>query len=181
MCFFFSFTGDSYSSGTDVEVIHNKFCRKVFCVKKSTNLSSIYGELGRVPLSVIRKCDRIRYWLRILKLPQNSVVRLVYNMLKKKDADSNFTYNKHNWPYHVKKLLQSLGFYNLWINQEIETKNFQLIKQRIYDQYYQSWYSNINNSPSLHYYSIFKHSFTQEQYLNFISDKNLRIALCKFS
>ena len=82
--FFFNFTGNSYSFGTDVEVIHNKFCRKVLCVKKSTNLSSIYGELGRVPLSVIRKCDRIRYWLRILKLPQNSVVRLVYNMLKKK-------------------------------------------------------------------------------------------------
>ena len=76
----------SYSSGTDVEVIHNKFCRKVLCVKKSTYLSSVYGELGRVLLSIIRKCDMIRYWLRILKLPQNSVVRLVYNMLKK-DAD----------------------------------------------------------------------------------------------
>ena len=66
------------------------------------------------------------------------------------------------------------------MNQEIKTINFQLIKQRIYDQYYQSWYSNINKSPRLHYYSIFKHSFTHEQYLNFISDKNLRFALCKF-
>ena len=90
----------------------------------------------------------MRYWLRILKLPQNSIVRLVHNMLKK-DADSIFSYNKLNWAHHVKKLLQSLGFNNLLINQEIETINFQLIKQRIYDQYYQSWYSNINNSPRL--------------------------------
>ena len=35
----------------DVEVIHSKFCRWVLNVKKSTNLSGLYGELGRVPFS----------------------------------------------------------------------------------------------------------------------------------
>ena len=39
----------------DVELVHNKFCRKILHVRQSTNLNCLYGELGRVPLNVIRK------------------------------------------------------------------------------------------------------------------------------
>ena len=38
----------------DVEQIHTKFLRKILCVKKSTNLCGLYGELGRVPLAIMR-------------------------------------------------------------------------------------------------------------------------------
>ena len=34
----------------DIEIIHTKFCRWVLNVQKSTNLSGLYGELGRYPL-----------------------------------------------------------------------------------------------------------------------------------
>ena len=37
----------------DVELVHNKFCRKNLHVRQSTNLKFLYGELGRVPLNVI--------------------------------------------------------------------------------------------------------------------------------
>ena len=46
--------------------------------------------------------------------------------------------------------------------------------------YHQSWYTEINNSPRLSCYSRFKHSFIQEKYLSFISDKKYRTALCEF-
>ena len=58
---------------TDIELIHLKFLRRIFFffflggggggggVKKCTNLSALYGELGRYPLSVIRKIHMIRY------------------------------------------------------------------------------------------------------------------------
>ena len=39
----------------NVEQIHTKFLRKILCVKKSTNLCGLYGELGRVPLAIMRK------------------------------------------------------------------------------------------------------------------------------
>ena len=50
----------------DVEILHTKFCRWILNVKKSTNLSGLYGELGRVPLSIYRKISMIRYWIKIL-------------------------------------------------------------------------------------------------------------------
>lgn len=46
----------------DIEVIHTKFCRWVLNVKKSTNLSALYGELGRVPFIIQRKFNMIKYW-----------------------------------------------------------------------------------------------------------------------
>ena len=45
----------------DIETIHTKFCRWVLNVRKSTNLSGLYGELGRFPLSIYRKISMVRY------------------------------------------------------------------------------------------------------------------------
>ena len=157
----------SYSSATDVE--------SVPCVCKSTNLSGVYVQLGRVPLIIIRKCNMIRFWLKMIKSPENSIIRIIYNMLRN-DADMNVTYTGVNWAHHVKTLLQSLGFNDLWINQSEDSIKYETIIQRIYDQYYQSWYSNINNSLRLSYYRIFKHNFVQEKYLDFIHDKKLTLS-----
>ena len=50
----------------DVEKIHTKFCRWVLGVKKSTNLTGLYGELGRVPLIIKRKINILKYWVKLL-------------------------------------------------------------------------------------------------------------------
>ena len=57
-----------HAKGVEVEAIHTTFCRKVLCVKRSTHLTALYGELGIVPLIVIRKCNMIRYWIKNLRL-----------------------------------------------------------------------------------------------------------------
>ena len=44
----------------DIEILHTKFCRWVLNVKKYTNLSGLYGELGRVPLLIYRKISMTR-------------------------------------------------------------------------------------------------------------------------
>ena len=44
-----------YHEANDVEMLHTKFCRWILRVRKSTNLSGLYGELGRYPLIVYRK------------------------------------------------------------------------------------------------------------------------------
>ena len=37
----------------DIELVHTKFCRWILHVRKSTNLTGLYGELGRVPFTII--------------------------------------------------------------------------------------------------------------------------------
>lgn len=153
-----------YHEGKDIEAINTKFLRKLLCVNRSTNLAGLFGELGRVPLSILRKIHMVRYWLKLLKSGNNCVIKSIYLMLRN-DADSNNSYNKLNWAYHIKSMLQSLGLTNLWIEQDMlmEQDNYDalltVIKQRILDQYYQSWYSEINNSQRLISYSRYKHTF----------------------
>jgi hypothetical protein len=52
-----------------------------------------------------------------------------------------------------------------------------MIKQRIYDVYYQRWCSSINNSPRPETYCLFKHECKLESYLDFL---DFRISLTKF-
>ena len=97
-----------FHEATDIELIHTKFLRRVLCVRKSTNISALYGALGRLPLSVIRKLDIIKYWIKILNQNNSSLVKNVYLMLKE-DAETHCNYNDKNWAFQIKDMLQKLG------------------------------------------------------------------------
>ena len=163
----------------DVEMLHTKFCRWILQVKKSTNLSGLYGELGRAPLIITRKLCMIKYWIKLLKADDDFVPRKMYVMLKA-DVDNNRSYSGSNWAFQIKSILDSIGLSYIWIQQsEIEIP-FNLIKMKILDIYKQTWYSSINNSNRLLTYARFKHEFECENYLDFITDKRYRVSLSKF-
>ena len=168
-----------FHDASDVELIHTKFLRRILGVKKSTNLASLYGEVGRYPLLLTRKINVIKYWIKILKQHDTSLIKQIYIMLKD-DAENNHNYNGKNWASQIKDMLQQYGLGYVWEHQfEIDIP-FSIIKQRIIDNYLQKWYSNINNSPRLQSYSIFKHNFELEQYLSVLGDKKYRTALSRF-
>ena len=102
-----------------------------------------------------------------------------YCILYMQDANNNISYNGSNWAFQIKSLLNELGLNYIWLHQTEIDIPFELIKQRIFDNYYQSWYSEINNSSRLSMYSRYKHEFQFESYLDTI-DKKFRIALTKF-
>ena len=117
----------------DIEILHTKFCRWVLNVKKTTNLSGLYGELGRVPLIIYRKISMIRYWIKLLISGDNFIPKKVYMMLKN-DADNNITYNGLNWAYQIKCILDSIRLSYIWNDQFfLDTVPFTLIKQRLID------------------------------------------------
>ena len=168
-----------YHEANDVEMLHTKFCRWILRVRKSTNLSGLYGELGRYPLIVYRKISMIRYWIKLLSSSDTFIPKRIYNMLKH-DLDNRNTYNGSNWAFQIKSILDSLGFSNIWIHQNNIDIPFDLIKQRLLDTYKQSWYSAINNSNRLETYARFKHEFEIETYLDFIKENKYKIALTQF-
>ena len=165
-------------NATDIEQIHTKFIRSILRVKRSTNLNALYGETGRLPLSVFRKFIIIKYWIKILKLPDSSLVKQAYLFLKA-DADIGRSYNGTNWANNVKLILENHGLNNIWHNQINVNFTFETIKQRISDMYLQKWYSDINNSPRLQSYCIFKHDYNIEHYLSCVKDIKYRVALTR--
>ena len=89
---------------SDIEMIHTKFLGRMLGVKKSTNLSALYGETGRVPLSVFRKIIMIKYWMKVISQDDSSLLKQVYIMLKN-DTEANRNYNGKNWASHIKSIL----------------------------------------------------------------------------
>ena len=85
-----------------------------------------------------------------------------------------------NWAYDVKLILENHGLSYIWDQQFDIDIPFELIKQRIYDMYKQSWFSEINRSPKLKSYSLFKHNFEFENYLDSVNVTKYRYALTRF-
>ena len=162
----------------DIEAIHTKFCRKILGVKKSTNLEALYGELNRIPMYIHRKILMIKYWITILKSSENCLLTKTYKMLKT-DVDNNISSNGSNWASNIKRILDESGLSYIWNSQYTTQINLQPIKQRILDMYHQQWYTQINNSPRLDTYCLFKHSFNLETYLDTIKEPKYRLALTR--
>lgn len=121
----------------------------------------------------------IKYWTKILSQNDSALLKQVYIMLKN-DADANRNYNRKNWAFQIKSILQEHGFEFVWNNQSDIEIPFVAIRQRIFDMYFQKWYSDINNSNRLQSYCIYKHTFELESYLTYISESKFKTALSRF-
>ena len=92
----------------------------------------------------------------------------------KLDLENGLHYNKTNWVLRIKNILEECGLTYLRQNQPYISIHFHTIKQRILDIYYQAGYTSSNNSTRLQTYNLFKHIFKQEEYLDFIKEKQFR-------
>ena len=77
--------------------------RKVLCVRLSTNLNALYGELGRIPMSTQRKLMMIKYWIKLLTVNDQSLLYKTYNILQI-DLQNREIFNRFNWPYQLKRI-----------------------------------------------------------------------------
>jgi hypothetical protein len=49
--------------------------RKLLCVWKTTNLVVLYGELERYSMAIQCKFNLIKYWIKILKSADNTLIK----------------------------------------------------------------------------------------------------------
>ena len=119
----------------------------------------------------------IKYWLKIIVCNEAKYIRYIYNMMLE-DMDS--MPDKDNWASLVKKLLESLGFNDVWLAQGVGNVNLflSLVKQRLHDQFIQNWNSRIQESSRANFYACVS-SFQFRNYLNFVKVKKYRNALTR--
>ena len=122
--------------------------------KKASNFG-VRTELGSFPLFIKARCLLFKYWLRLLTLPNNSLLRAAYDP----DCDSigkkssNF---RNCWAASVKRMLFSYGLGYIWEQQAQIRPNSQnskcyisIFKQRLHDKYLQVARSAIENNKKL--------------------------------
>ena len=158
-----------------IERVHLKFCKLLLNLKKSTPDYMIYGELGRFPLDIFIKLRTINYWEKLVTGENKKLPVILYNLV-------TGSYNGNiAWFKNVKSVLDNCGLSNIWNTKYFISKNwlYDTVKLRLTDQFRQTWYATVQNSPKALNYKLFKNSLNFEFYFDILDDKNIA-SFCRF-
>ena len=108
----------------DIERVYLEFMKRILGVGPQTTNVAVYGELGRVPLNIVRKERKLKYWFKIIK-SEGSLI----NKLFKYQIENNNN-NDAMWADQVKNLISELGFSYLWQNNNITELQLKCVIQR---------------------------------------------------
>ena len=118
-----------------IEQVHTSFLKRFLGVSQHSSNNILYGETGRYPISINLKIKCLKYWFRLLSLPQQRYVRQAYDWLEKQ-ADKG----EKNWVFDIREMLCTNGFGYVWMFKQVGSiKEFcTMFKMRLYDIFIQN-------------------------------------------
>ena len=79
-----------------------------------TSNAAVRGELGWWKLSTRRNFLALKYWVKILLMSENRLVKKVYKQSKKEYIGRN----RSNWLRNIHRLVQKYNLVDLWDDEE---------------------------------------------------------------
>ena len=162
---------------SSIENVLLKFCKKQLGVGSKAPSPAVLGECGRhsILIDCYTKC--IKYWLKLINLPVNSLLRSCYNFLY-----SKCNLGAKNWASKIKMILFQFGFGYIWESQSVLNHGDFVIhfRKRLIDCDTQTWHTNMLEMPKLNLYRMFKTTLSTEKYLLLNLPRRLQVALTKF-
>ena len=151
-----------------------QFLKLVMNVRRSTPKYMIYGELGRLPVSITIKLRMTGFWGKMLTGKQEKLSYNLYQMLL-----SDWVNVK--WISKIKNILDESGLSYIWDMQYVHcaVNLMKILKLNFKDQFLQQWNSEMQVSNKGKMYSMLKKGFEMENYLKTLPS-NLSQFLCWF-
>ena len=161
----------------DIEIVHNKFCKFVPNILIQAPNGFVRSELGRYTIAPYKYSRAIKYWLRIIHLPDNRLPKLCYKLQTRWTET-----NTNSWEFQVRDVLFRTGFGDVWLNQGVERIEIFLkhFKTTLLDIDMQIQNSDIQGTDRLRTYKLLKTNFGCENYLFLVKNKMFRTALVRF-
>ena len=97
----------------DRERVQYYACKRFMCVKQKTCNVVALGDCYRSPLFIETSKRCIKYWFKILKMPNERYVKKCYLMVLNDDIH---VHRHKNWVAMLRHVLQSKGLGNVWEN-----------------------------------------------------------------
>ena len=98
------------------ETVHLSFLKNMLGVKQATTSVTIYGDTGKYPLFLKQLIVALKYWIRLISLPESCYLRIVYNSL----ASLDFI-GETNWCSHIRSLLFRTNHRDVWENHRVSS------------------------------------------------------------
>ena len=145
-------------------------------VGQNAHSAAVLGERGRLPLSIQYQKRYIKYWLKLIKMPENLSLNICYKM----QVSFENTYRK-GWITDLIQLLFSNGFEHVWILQGVGNEELFLkaMVLRMTDIAKQTWSNEITRSSKLSS-KEFKTLLNPEKYLQVVNNYFIRRQLIRF-
>ena len=166
------------------EMLHKlqlRFYKIVFKLRMSTPSMIVFGETGHYPIWVTIKVRMLTFWFKLMSHSNKDklsscVYQLLYTLHMNETCENSYL-------KHIRSCLIEVGMYHLWLSQDVSNIKFNIFKsqitQRFKDLFLQEWYCQLDNESICMNYKLFKSSFAQEPFLNFLPSDCV-IALVKF-
>ena len=162
----------------------NKFYRTLLGVPKHSSTVGIHVELGRFPLSLYIKHAMLKYWSRLVTLPDSRLVSHCYWSLKKQKN------SKDLWLSSIKQIIESAGQRNfnfLWNSQNSLHKVDPKITSKCHSQilktskisFLSGAVNDMDGQTKLQFFKEGKTEFKISNFLDAIDARNARSLLCK--
>ena len=138
-------------------------------MKKTTPSFMVYGELNQYPLYIDIYSRIISFWTKLGENGKNEILWALYRHISHLHEGNKI---KSKWYEHVKQQIFSNGFGNIWaLQNEVNGKWFtQAFKQKLKDQYMQTWHALVDKSSSSVNYRTFKVTFEMNNYFSYLSN-----------
>ena len=134
------------------------------CLNEKTPDAVVLGDSGRFPLTTNSSIRCLKYWLKILKMPESRYVRKCYNYLLNTKTKLSV-----NWALEIKYV---------WVAQNVENDNSFIKKftEYIRRRHLEAWQTSLNSSSKLSLYRSIKTAYGHEHYLNSLNVRKYRHA-----
>ena len=165
-----------YRNYEQIERVHLFACKKFLHVRNKTPNDVVYGELGRYPLFITATVRFIKYWLKLLMQQDNFYSRKAYKMLL-----ALHNRGKTTWVSHVKLVLSTNGFEQVWLFGCGNVKPFiKELEERLRSSFCHRWCNHLDTSERLSVYNSYKHCFQRERYVDVLWMEVYRNCLAQF-
>ena len=152
-----------FENTIDIEWIHLQVCKNILHLRKGKPNYMVYGELGRLLLSINIKMRMVGFWNRLVSNEHKLSSHLYRLML----SLHNSGVHEFKWIKSIQNIFNNTGLRYIFSFQGgipfISYKLF--LKQQLQDQFIQKWFSDVMNSSRGKLYSIFKKELELEKYL----------------
>lgn len=152
-----------------IDNVQNRALRYFLGVHRFAPTLALHGDTGWIPSLYRHWINILRYWNRLLVMDENRLTRKVF--------DFDYAQRNNNWSCQVKQIMDKVGLTQNYL--EKSCVNLQIAKEKISDYYSRKWSEEINNTPKLRTYRLFKTEFKCENYVLMDIKKNERSLLCQ--
>lgn len=154
------------------ENLNMSFSKFLLGVHKKSQNSAVRGELGRLPIGTAVVTAICKYRQRLELLDKNTILREAY------EVSNNTTSNKNKcWGQSTGRLTTFLKTHSNFDDAMLCNKK--LLKGFLNSNYVKYWKDKIKGEQKMRTFSLFKHEFMYESYLN-MGDERKRKALTRF-